>query len=112
VRGVGANVYGPGYSLRLAVLECYAVGALPEDPWCIEKWMDARAPDWSRRLVIGSAEYWEGVFTIAADVYGGAWAPPPELAGKTHFDNPIFWPGDLPPWLQDCVKVGDHVFCE
>ena len=106
------DVYGPGYSLRLAVLECYAVGALPDDPWCIERWMAARAPGWGRRLVIGSAEYWQGVLTIAADVYEGTWAPPPELAGKTHFDNPIFWPGELPPWLRNCVRVGDHVFCD
>lgn len=106
------DVYGPGYSLRLAVLECYAIGALPEDPWCIERWMEARAPDWERRLVIGSAEYWEGVLKTATEVHRGAWAPPPELEGKTHFDNPIFWPAELPPWLQECVKVGDHVFCD
>lgn len=108
----GRDVYGPGHSLRLAVLECHARGAFPEDPWCIERWMAARAPHWHRKLVIGSGEYWEGVFQIAVEVYGGRWTPPPELCGKTHFDNPIFWPGELPPWMRDCVEVGDHVFCE
>ena len=106
------DVYGPGHSLRLAVLECYAASAFPDDPWCIEGWMEARAPGWERPLRIGTAEYWEEVWRIAVAVYEGSWAPPPALAGKTHFDNPAFWPGGLPAWMVNCERVGDHVFCD
>jgi len=106
------DVYGPGHALRQAVLECHAMGVFPYDPWCIERWMDERAPEWGRQLKIGSAEYWTDVWSIAVDVYEGRWSPPAELVGKRHFDNPMFWPEGLPPWLQNCVEVADHVFCD
>lgn len=106
------DVYGPGYAFRMAVLECYSMGVLPYDPWCVERWMEARAPDWPRQMKIGSAEYWADVWSIAVDVYEGTWSPPADLAEKTHFDNPIFWPEGLPPWMENCERLGDHVFCD
>ena len=102
------DVYGPGHSLRMAVLMCYFVGGFPDDPWCVERSMER----YGSRFKVGDAEYWEGVWQLAAAVYHGEWEPPPDLVGKTHFDNPIFWPDGLPSWLQNCVRVGDHVFCE
>jgi hypothetical protein len=108
----GQDVYGPGYSLRLAVLECSAMGAFPDDPWCIERWMDGHHPTWWRQLRVGSPENWHQVWSLAEAVYQSAWQPPPDLAHKTHFDNPIFWPDGLPPWLTNCTRVGDHVFCD
>ena len=106
------NLYGPGHSLRLAFLECYAAGAFPDDPWCIERWMEARAPDWPLQLKVGSEEYWRHVYALAGEVYSGAWSPPPTLETKTHFDNPKLWPDGLPPWLEECERIGDHIFCE
>jgi hypothetical protein len=106
------DLYGPGHSLRLAVLECHAVGAFPDDPWCIERWMDARAPDWPLRFEVGSEEYWLGMYGLATEIYSGEWAPPPELEGKRHFDNPQVWPDGLPGWLQNCTLIGDHIFCD
>jgi len=108
----GGDVYGPGHSLRLAVLECESQGAFPDDPWCIERWMEAHHPRWWRQLRVGSGENWHHVWALALAVYDGSWQPPPELADKTHFDNPNYWPGGLPPWLYNCERVGDHVFCE
>ena len=105
------DVFGPGHSLRMAVLMCYFAGAFPDDPWCVERSMAWRSGEWPA-FKIGDAEYWEGVPTIAEAVYAGEWVPPLDLANKTHFDNPRFWPEGLPPWLQDCVEVGDHVFCK
>lgn len=105
------DVYGPGHSLRLAVLVCHSIGAFPDDPWCVERWMAWCSPEWPA-FKIGNAEYWEEVLGIAVFVYSGEWVPPADLANKTHFDNPAFWPDGFPPWLQDCVEVGDHVFCE
>jgi len=105
------DVFGPGHSLRLAVLVCHSIGAFPDDPWCVERSMAGCCPDW-RGFTVGDVEYWEGVLSIAEAVYAGEWVPPPDLADKTHFDNPAFWPDGLPPWLQNCVEVGDHVFCD
>lgn len=106
------DVYGPGYSLRLAVLSCYMWGAFPDDPWCVEDWMNAWAPNWRLRLKIGEADDWEEIWDIAESVHDGSWTPPPQLAEKTHFDNPIFWPDGLPPWMENCERIGDHVFCD
>jgi len=107
-----AGLYGPGHSLRMAVLHCYAAGAFPDDPWCIERWMEARAPGWRPQFKVGPEEYWRHVYSLAEEVYAGEWSPPAELESKRHFDNPLLWPGGLPPWLEDCEKIGDHIFCE
>jgi hypothetical protein len=104
------GVFAEGHLLRLAVLECWAVGAFPDDPWCVERYLDSRGA--GRRLWIGSAEGWAEAWRLAASVYYGEWEAPAELAGKTHFDNPGYWPSGLPAWLCGCVEVGDHVFCE
>ena len=74
--------------------------------------MAAWCPDWPLVFKVGDAEYWEDVLGIAVFVYSGEWDVPQELANKKHFDNPRFWPDGLPPWLENCVEVGDHVFCD
>lgn len=107
----GPDVYGPGHSLRLGVLVCHAMGAFPDDPWCVERWMALWPGDWPA-FSIGDEEYWEDVLGIAVFVYSEEWDVPPDLADKTHFDNPLFWPEGLPPWMQNCERVGDHVFCD
>ena len=108
----GQDVYAPGISLRLAVLECWSIGAFPDDPWCIERWAKMHYPDWWRQFRAGSPEYWHHVWQIAEDVYNGTYDLPPEIAHKTHFDNPRNWPDGLPPWLTNCAEIGDHVFCD
>jgi len=107
----GPGMFAEGHALRLAVLECWSVGAFPDDPWCVERWVDGHG-GWRRRLQIGSPEAWADAWRLAEAAYRGTWQPPAELVGKTHYDNPGFWPGGLPAWLQSCVEVGEHVFCE
>lgn len=104
--------YAPDHGFRLCVLECESIGAFPNDPACIDRCLNARYPDWTRRLRIHDQQAWLNIWTTAAAVYYGDWTPPPELATKTHYDNPAFWPHGLPPWLVNCIKVGDHVFCD
>lgn len=104
------DVYAEGHLLRLAVLECWGHWAFPDDPWCVERYVEAR-DEWLSPLRIGSAEDWEKAWALADSVYYGTWQPPEELAGKLHFDNPRFWPDGLPGWLQECEQVGDHIFC-
>lgn len=105
------DLFADDHLLRLAVLECWSRGAFPDDPWCVERWVETRE-GWRRRLRIGSADSWAQTWGLAEAVYWGTWQPPPELASKRHFDNPRFWPDGLPGWLVDCVEVGDHLFCE
>ena len=105
------GVFAHGHLLRLAVLECWSVGAFPDDPWCVERYVEGHG-GWRRPLEIGSAEAWAEVWELAESVYDGSWEAPAELGEKRHFDNPGFWPEGLPAWLRECVEVGDHVFCE
>lgn len=88
--------------LRLRVLRCAAAGRFPDDPWC------AGIPG-----SVGSVDYWRGIYEVVWEVYHGrGGAPPPGMEGKLHFDNPAFWPDGLPPWMVNCVALGDHVFCD
>jgi len=108
----GKDVYAPGISLRLAVLQCWSIDAFPDDPWCIERWADAHYPKWWRQLHVGSQEYWLHVWEIAEDVYDGTYDLPDQLQHKTHFDNPNNHPDGFPGWMTNCVEIGDHVFCD
>ena len=103
--------YVEGHLLRLAVLECWSVGAFPDDPWCVERWVEGHV-GWRRRLRIGEADEWKRVWGLVTEVYEGSWTPPEEMGAMKHYDNPLFWPRGLPAWLRGCVEVGDHVFCE
>jgi hypothetical protein len=106
------DTFAPGHGFRLCVLECYSIDAFPNDPGCVDRCLDARYPNWTARLRIQDQRAWLNIWTIAAAVYYADWAPPGELANCTHYDNPAFWPDGLPPWLVNCIQVGDHVFCD
>jgi len=106
------DTFAPAHGFRLCVLECESIRAFPNDPGCVDRCLDARYPNWPRRLSIHDPQAWANLWTIAAAVYYGDWTPPAEIANCTHYDNPAFWPDGLPAWLKNCTKVGDHVFCE
>jgi hypothetical protein len=106
------DIFAPGHGFRLCVLECDSTGAFPNDPGCIDRCLDTRYPSSTRRLNIRDQQAWLNIWSIARAVYCGDRTPPAELAGMTHYDNPRFWPDGLPPWLTNCIQVGDHAFCE
>jgi hypothetical protein len=106
------DIFAPRHGFRLCVLECDSIGAFPNDPACVDRCLDTRYPHWTRRLNIQDQQAWLNIWNIASAVYYADWHPPTDLANKTHYDNPRFWPEALPPWLTNCEKVGDHVFCD
>jgi len=110
VSGLDAEsvLYQPGqfavwvdYDLRRRVLRCAVWDELETNPSC------ASIPGG-----LGTAEEWERVYTMVSKVYSGETKPPEGLEGMLNFDNPQFWPGGLPPWLDgECRVIGEHRFC-